>query len=145
MPATQPNAIFQKAAEMGASDVHIAVGVPVTFRVHDVLTSVTKGALTEADVKKIIHSVLGEAAYKQFERDREIDVSHTVGTLVRLRVNCHFERGVPSMAARIIPNAIPTLEEVGLGETFGQLLRLTEGSSSSRVLRAWENPHPWRP
>ncbi|MDD3896785.1 MAG: PilT/PilU family type 4a pilus ATPase [Candidatus Peribacteraceae bacterium] len=127
MPATQPNAIFQKAAEMGASDVHIAVGVPVTFRVNDVLTPVTKGALTEADVKKIVRSVLGESAWKQFERDREIDVSHTVGNSVRLRVNCHFERGVPSLAARIIPNAIPTLEEVGLGDAFAPILELTEG------------------
>lgn len=127
MSNVQPETIFQKAVDMKASDVHIAVGVPVTFRINNVLTSVTKEVLSESDVKKIISSVLGEEQYKQFEQDKEIDLSHTVGDTVRLRVNCHFERGVPSMAARIIPNTIPTLEEVGLTGQLEFLLELTEG------------------
>lgn len=127
MATTQPKTIFQKAAEMGASDVHIAVGVPVTFRIADTLQPVSKGTLSESDVRSIVRAVLGEARMKRFEQEREIDVSYTVNDALRLRVNCHFERGSPSMAARLIPQQIPTMEEVGLVGQVDALTELTDG------------------
>jgi twitching motility protein PilT len=127
MTPIQPKAIFQKAAEMGASDVHIAVGVPVTFRIADTLTPVSKGVVSEADVRKVIKTILGEARMKEFEKLREVDVSYTVTDTLRLRVNCHFERGVPSLAARLIPQNIPSLEQAGLVGQVEPFLSLNDG------------------
>jgi twitching motility protein PilT len=64
---------------------------------------------------------------KLFEKEREIDVSYTVSDTLRLRVNCHFERGVPAIAARLIPQTIPTLEQAGLTGQVEQFLPLTDG------------------
>ena len=127
MASTKTDSIFLKALQLNASDVHIAVGVPIFFRIDDVMAPVSKGPLSAADVNKIVKSVLGEKAYKRFLEEREIDVSYLVGGGLRMRVNCHFERGNPGLVARIIPQDIPTLEEIGLEDRKDQLCGFREG------------------
>lgn len=111
---TNPDTIFDKAADMGASDVHITVGSPLLFRIDGELEPQSKEVNTEAKVKEFIKAVLGASAYKRFEEEREIDASYSTKSGVRLRINCHFERGNPGMAARIIPTVIPELKDIGL-------------------------------
>ena len=123
---TRPDAIFNKAADMGASDVHIAVGSPLLFRIDGELESQSKTKNSSAKVIQFIKGVLGAAAYKQFETEREIDASYSTKNGVRLRVNCHFERGNPGLVARIIPTVIPTLEDIGLGD-LQSLCEYTQG------------------
>ncbi|MFA6259295.1 MAG: PilT/PilU family type 4a pilus ATPase [Candidatus Peribacteraceae bacterium] len=125
--AVSPKAIFLKAQEQGASDVHLAVGVPLTFRIDDVLAPVSKGALTASDIVKVIKMVLGETRYKKFREEQDADTSYAVSGGLRLRINCHMERGNPSMAARLIPQEIPSLEEVGISEELAGLCDLQEG------------------
>lgn len=118
---TLPNSIFAKAVEAGASDVHIAVGSPLMFRIDGVLVPQTKEEISAAEADKFVKSALGEASYKRFKEDKEIDVAYELDGGVRMRVNCHFERGNVGMVARIVPGTIPTLEELALqtvAETF---------------------------
>ena len=125
--AVQPNTIFQKAAEMGASDVHIAVDAPVIFRINGTLTPISKGNLSAADVKKILTAVLGAAQYKVFEEKKEVDVSYAITKTLRIRANCHFEKGNPGMVARLVPQDIPTLEDINMEEIADDLCNLREG------------------
>jgi len=127
MATIQPKTIFQKAKEMGASDVHLAVGVPVIFRIHDELQPVSKGALGAADVTKVIKAVLSADDYKRFQEEHEVDASFMVDADLRLRINCHVERGNPSLAARLVPQEIPSLEDVGIGGPLADLCKLVEG------------------
>lgn len=116
MPNTNPDTIFTKALEAGASDVHVTVGSPIIFRIDGELQEQSKEESTVEKVTEFIKEVLGADAYKQFEEKREIDASYSTADGVRLRINCHFERGNPGMAARIIPTVIPTLEDIGMGD-----------------------------
>ena len=54
--------------------------------------------------------------YKKFKERKELDASYSTANGVRLRINCHYERGNPSLSARIIPNIVPKLEDIGLEE-----------------------------
>ena len=127
MAGTKTNSIFLKALNMNASDVHMAVGVPIFFRIDDKLVPISKGPLSVADITTAVKSVLGDKAYKRFQEDREVDFSYIVKGGMRMRINCHFERGNPGLVARIIPNDIPTLEEIGLEERKDQLCNFREG------------------
>lgn len=113
---TNPDTIFEKAADMGASDVHIAVGSPLLFRIDGELESQSETENTEAKVVQFIKAVLGTDVFKRFEQEREVDASYSTESGVRLRINCHFERGNPGLVARIIPTVIPTLDDIGLGD-----------------------------
>jgi twitching motility protein PilT len=84
-------------------------------------------ALTGAQTEQFVKAVLGEEAWKRFEKDREIDVSYALKDGTRLRVNCSYERTNPTLVARIISTDIPSLEELGLMELAPHLLRNREG------------------
>lgn len=124
--STNINTIFSKAAKAGASDVHIVVGVPIQFRVDGELVSQGKSAVTAAQAERAIKTVLGQAKFKEFKEKKEMDTSHGVTGGVRLRVNCHYERGNPGLAARVIPKKIPSLEDVGLTD-IAHLCDLEDG------------------
>lgn len=124
---TQTQSLFQKAVDAGASDVHIAVGSPVQFRIDGNLVPQSKSDVTAADAEKLVKSVVGEAGYKRLNTDMELDASFQLPGGERLRINCSFERGNVTLVARIVPPTIPTLEQVGLGELGEQFLNMESG------------------
>lgn len=113
--------IFEKAKELGASDVHIALGAPVMFRIDGLLLPQTKEAMTQEHATQLVKLALGDIGWKRLEKDREIDASYQLQDGTRLRINCSYERGTPTLAARIIPTKMPSVEELGL-ETIAPLL-----------------------
>lgn len=106
--------IFNKADKAGASDVHVTVGSPIIFRVDGELEKQGKQKSTAAKVEQFIKAVLGPARFKKFKEEKEVDASYSTSSGVRLRVNCHYERGSMGLVARIIPTKIPSLEDIGL-------------------------------
>ena len=125
--ALEPNTIFQKAYDAGASDIHIVVGSPLQFRVDGTLVRQGEDPITKEIAESFIHAVLGDELIEEFKEKREVDVSHSIQDSIRLRVNCHFERGNMGMVARIIPADIPSLEELDLVEIASQLCSLQDG------------------
>lgn len=125
--AATPSAIFNKAVEAGASDIHVAVNSPLLFRVDGELIPQTKGTVTSADAEKFVKSVLGDAGFKRLKEDREIDIAYALPSGVRLRVNCHFERGNVGLVARIVPTDIPNLEDLGLETIAESFIHKEEG------------------
>ncbi len=113
MDTNAVTAVFEKAAELKASDVHVAVGCPVLFRIDGTLVPQTKQAVTPAQAEDFARAVLGER-FGRFEEQREADASFGISAGVRLRVNCHYERGNVSVVARIVPSAIPSPDSLGL-------------------------------
>ncbi len=127
MPTFKLDDLFVKAQELGASDVHVAQGVPVLFRVNGELTPVSKDPVSSESALQMVKTVLGEKRYKAFTESREEDVSYKVNDTLRLRVNCHYERGEPGLVARIIPQAIPSLADIGITGPIAELCDIQEG------------------
>ncbi len=132
--SSSADSLFDKAAKAGASDVHIAVSMPVLFRINGELVPQGKSSNTRAKTEQFIKSVVGTENYKKFEAERELDASYGTKSGVRLRINCHFERGNPGVAARIIPTDIPGLEDIGLQE----LEYLCDYTDVYRSYRVWK-------
>jgi twitching motility protein PilT len=83
--------------------------------------------VTAADAGHFIKSVLGEANWKRFNAEREIDIAYGLKNGVRLRVNCHFERDNVGLVARIIPTDIPSIEDLGLTTVVESFASKKEG------------------
>lgn len=126
MPVT-PSTIFVKAVESGASDVHVAVDSPLLFRIDGVLMPQTKGSITPADAERFVKAVLSDAEFKRLKDGREIDIAYELDNGVRMRVNCHYERGYLGLVGRIIPTEIPALEELGLATISESFINKNEG------------------
>lgn len=99
-----PDKVFSSAAQAQASDVHIAVDHPVIFRIDGVLVEQGQEKLTKQESQSFVEAALDPKDYKKLQEDLEIDVSYQVKDGLRLRVNCHYEKGNLSLVARIIPH-----------------------------------------
>ncbi len=122
-----PDSVFEKALAAKASDVHIVAGAPLLFRIDGVLTPQTQTDVSPKEVEAFVKDLLGAPAFERFQKEKEIDMAHGLPNGVRLRVNCHFERGNMAIAARIIPTEIPSLADVDLTDIATQVVGLREG------------------
>lgn len=119
--------LFANAFELKASDIHMAVDAPILFRIDGELVPQTEQPVTAEQAAELVKGVLGEIMFKRFQAEREIDVSYQLKDGTRLRVNCAFERGNPTIVARIIPMAIPSLEDISLQGLAPHITPLREG------------------
>ncbi len=125
--ALNPDTTFEAAHKVQASDVHIAVGSPVLFRVSGELITQEGEDLSLSDVEGFVKDVLGADQFATFEKEREIDVAYALKSGTRLRVNCHFEKNSPGLVARLIPEVIPSPEELGLEHLAEHIGALKDG------------------
>jgi len=105
--------IFTEAQRRKASDVHLTVNSPPIFRVQGVLYPVGE-RLSEADTETMARSLVGEEHWAQFAGTGDMDVARSLTDGSRVRVNVFRQRGYCSIAARLVPATVPTLEELDL-------------------------------
>ncbi|MDP6460257.1 MAG: type IV pili twitching motility protein PilT, partial [Gemmatimonadota bacterium] len=108
-------ALLEEMVRMKASDLHLTAGVPARFRVDGVLETASAGdVLTPEVTQRLAYSTLTDEQKKLFERTRELDFSFGVQGLARFRGNCFIQRGVVTMAVRMIPFEVAPFESLGL-------------------------------
>ncbi len=116
--------IFKEAIELKASDVHLIVGQSPIFRISTQLKPIEKWQiLTKKDIENVIKEITSEEQRKTFSEKKELDFSYDLEKLVRARISLFVERGNPSLAARIIPSQIPTMEEIMMPKVAYELAR----------------------
>lgn len=107
--------LLQEVIDQRASDLHLQVGLPPMLRIDGRLSPVSNyPGLDSAAVENLVFSILDNEQKEILLKDKEFDFSFAFGDLGRFRVNAFHERGNIAAALRLIPNAIPTLTELGL-------------------------------
>lgn len=119
--------LFTLATERGASDLHLAVGLPPTIRVHGELKPLEDSALTPKKMEELVFSLLQANQKERFLKEREMDVSYQLKDGTRFRVNLHCEKDNFGLVARVIPTSIPSLEDIGMPEVVYNLTRMDYG------------------
>ena len=129
MPTHTLDSLFQAAVERGASDLHIAVGQPALCRIDGVIGPLSEDSneLLKEEVEQLIDAILADGQRERFHKEREIDLSHQLPEGTRLRVNCHYERENPGLVARVIPEKIPTMDEIYMPEVTKSLVNAKQG------------------
>ena len=90
--------------EQKASDLHLAVGSPPTYRIHGKLTAVGPDPLDASILQEMVYSVLDEDQRKRFETDKELDFSYSITGVSRYRGNALLQRGTMGAVFRAIPS-----------------------------------------
>lgn len=119
--------IVNMGTSMKASDIHLTVGIPPTFRISGELMNIGGEVLSSEDTEKLTMQALSENQFKILEKVGELDFSYSNPGVGRYRVNAYKQRGSFGMALRIIPIEIPTMESLGLPHVVKDLSRLTRG------------------
>ncbi|MBN1585011.1 PilT/PilU family type 4a pilus ATPase [Candidatus Uhrbacteria bacterium] len=109
------NRLFDIAVERGASDVHLVVGKPPILRVSGQIEAIENSKELTGDVmEQLLFSMITEDERERFVRTKELDIAHQTPSGMRFRINLHWEKRRASMAARIIPQDIPTMDQLDL-------------------------------
>lgn len=128
MPETRLKGLLNLALEEEASDLHIAVGHPPVLRVgRKLIPLVKKKKVTFEESKEIAFELMTEEQKNRLMREKGVDFSYNFQGKARFRVNVYFQRGNISIALRLIPAEIPTIEELNLPSVLHEFTRSTQG------------------
>lgn len=118
---------LSKAREVGASDVHISVGSPPTFRVNGVLKRLKYQDFVPDDTHRILHEILTDDQWQHFEEKLELDFAYYSEASGRCRAcACTHHSGI-DLTFRLIEPNVKTLRELGFPKAVEKLLDYRQG------------------
>ena len=119
--------LLELVVEIKGSDLHMAVGIPPTYRVDGDLVAGNYTKFTPQILQRMAYDILTDEQIQKFENAMELDFSYQLGKASRFRVNLFRDRGSVAAAFRTIPYKIPTLEELGQPEIVRELTKRHRG------------------
>ena len=97
-----------------ASDVHLQAGSPPMGRVDGQLVPFGTQALMPPDTQMLAQALMPAEQWEDFEYRHELDIAYSVSGLGRFRCNVFRQRGAIGIVMRIVSDAIPGFESLGL-------------------------------
>ena len=111
-----------------ASDLLLSVSHPPTIRITGQLVPLLKEKkITPEDSKGFAFSLLNEPRKQKFLAEKEVDFSYDFDGKARFRVNIFFQRDSISLALRLIPPTIRTVEQLSLPPILHEFVRRSQG------------------
>ena len=111
------NPLLRRAVELGASDIHLKVGVPPILRRDGALGPLEEApVLSDRDAETVLE-VVGKRSPERleaFKTSGDLDTAYQEEDLPRFRVNAFRQRGHISFAFRVIPKNVPNFEQLSL-------------------------------
>ncbi|MBI2329073.1 MAG: PilT/PilU family type 4a pilus ATPase [Chloroflexi bacterium] len=116
------------AAEKNASDIHIVAFNPPLLRVKGRMQPLgDMEPLTPDDIDQAFKLIASEEQRTTFEHNLELDFGYSVPDIGRIRCNAAKQRGTTSLAIRLLPATIPSIEELGLPAVCKELILKPRG------------------
>ncbi len=119
--------LLAKARQIGASDLHVSVGIPPKCRINGELKALTRDAVMPKDSKELVEQMIPGRLVERFNQDGEIDFSYAINGLGRFRVNVFKQRGTLSFVIRVVNSEIPDPEKLGLSPSVIELATKKRG------------------
>lgn len=121
------DSLVKEALEKSASDIHLSVGRPVTYRLHGKLVSINQKNLTPQELETMVREITTEEQRKKIEEVGGVDFGFSFKDEARIRASCFKERGNYGIALRPLPNRFFSFEEIGLSDKVIDLLKRPRG------------------
>jgi twitching motility protein PilT len=114
--------LLHTAKNQGASDLHLVLACPPMMRIKGALQSSDGMApLSAEDINQAFLQVATPEEREHFHRHLELDFAYTLPGVGRIRCNAAQQRGAISLALRLLPLKIPTIDEMELPALLKEL------------------------
>lgn len=97
-----------------ASDLHICQASPPVMRLDGKLTRMNYEAFSPHILTRMMYEIISDDNIQKFETTLELDFSYQLPKRARFRVNMYRDKGSVAAAFRLIPQKIPTVEQLNL-------------------------------
>lgn len=118
--------IVAASAEQGVSDIHITGGLPVFLRKNGELLPQKNLQYKPKEVDALIHGLLDQRQKDTLRSQCSVDLALYLPP-TRLRVNLTVTTRGLSLAARLLPEEAPTLDNINIHPSLKSLCSLTSG------------------
>ncbi len=109
--------ILTKAVQLGASDIHLKVGSKPKVRIKTLLHTFDEyNNISVEDMTNFMSKILLKSENKKAEliKNGEVDISYSISSVSRFRVNIYRQRGTYAIAMRVLKTEIPKMETLML-------------------------------
>ena len=107
--------VLGAARQLGASDVHLKVGLPPIFRVKgDLRTVANVPPLTKETIEEFGFGMMNPRQREIFDKNWDVDLAYSTQEGYRYRVNILQQRGYMGVVMRLIPPNVPPFERLNL-------------------------------
>ena len=121
------NELLTTATKLGASDVHVSVGIPPRCRINGELVTIGEDKIMPADAKALVEQMIPGRLVERFNQEGEVDFSYAIRNVGRFRVNIFRQRGTMSFVIRLVNTTIPAPEQLGLSREVVELTAKKRG------------------
>lgn len=120
--------LFSKAIEVRASDIHLTVGEPPSFRIDGSIVRIDADELTAQKMKEMLYGVMTEEQQQEYEKNWEYDFSYAFKDQGRFRINIFNQNRGMASVLRLIPSNILTLADLDIDTpTFKKISEFPRG------------------
>lgn len=120
--------ILQLGVNKNASDVHIIPELPPLLRIHgSLMISKEYDVLTPDMTDQLLRSVMTETQQDILEKNLVLEMALPVADVGNFRVSVFHQRRGIAAVFRVIPEKVPTLEELSVPHVVKTLLGLSHG------------------
>ena len=120
--------LLRSVVQKEASDMHLRVFTPPVFRIDgDLIVQEENNPLNIEDINRIFEQITTQEQRDSFYKTKELDFAYSIKGLARFRVSVLRQRGTISMAFRLVPFQISTIEELQLPQLCKELIQKPRG------------------
>lgn len=120
--------IISSVDEYRASALHLSVGDPPMLRINDKLVAMPDApVLSAAFLETVVATWLDDVARKRLTDERHVTFARTFENRRRFKISLFYQQGNISASLSLLPNRIPTLQELALPTTAQALANIDAG------------------
>ena len=115
------------STKQGASDLHLSAGLPPMIRIDGDIRRINVPAMTHKQVHSLVYDIMNDKQRKDYEEFLETDFSFSVSKVARFRVNAFNHNRGAGAVFRTIPDKIPSMDDLDMGQIFKNIAVLPRG------------------
>ncbi|MHB8362205.1 MAG: type IV pilus twitching motility protein PilT [Patescibacteria group bacterium] len=120
--------LLKYTIQRSASDLHLVVDYPPLIRVDGILVQAANFTIEDEYMKQVVDEILSDPQKEFLDVNKEIDLSYEyVDTHDRFRINVFHQKGHLSIAFRLIPSKIRTIEELFIPDVIHSFTKIPQG------------------
>src|SRR5277367_49944 len=111
----------------GGSDLFISKDFPPSMKSQGTMQPLATQKLTAENTRELANSIMNEWQREEFAKELECNFSFAIPEVARFRVNVFQQQLNVGMVIRTIPSEMPSFEQLGLPETFKDVVMTKRG------------------
>ena len=124
--ATSLEDLLRQTQELRASDLHVHSGAPIKLRLYGRLEDAS-AVVDAARARQLIEGLLSEQQRVLLQDFMQVDFAHSIAGVGRFRANVYRQQRGLDAVFRAIPPEPPTLTQLGLPDSFAELVSYHQG------------------